>query len=181
MKKYFSKYLPIDGEIKEGDMFFFEGSTLPIQKNEFREKQYPLSCDKDPKQKVKLFLCSKDIQLGDTYYHDEYCPYPKGEVADSNTKVMNAHMMIANEGENYTGDESFKVIGEISPEATWVKEGDTFDEGEITFTYINKHFPDEQAEFDNPSEFLANEYYHRNRDKFKMIVKVKCSQCNTYH
>lgn len=91
--------------------------------------------------KAKLFLCSRDIQVGDKYFHDDFYPYPVGDIADTNTKVMNAHMMVSNEGEDYEGDWSYKVVGEISPEATWVKEGDEFDEDEVSRCFYGKECP----------------------------------------
>jgi hypothetical protein len=122
MKSYFAKYFPVEGEIKEGDTTFYEnkfkkvemlGKTLVIWNGEchiqiLKEKKY------------KLFLCSRDIQIGDTYYNEsfEFTKYPNKSIAGSSTEWV---------GENG----SYKVIGEISPEAIWVKENDEFEEEEI--------------------------------------------------
>lgn len=162
MKKYFAKYLPVKEEIKEGTLVqlnipdgenpfsltcgIFKRETpdvihgkgyvtiRPTYKTGESQVDYAgLAIKKEWLGKpIRLSLCSKDIQLGDTYYHDSYYPYPNGDVADSNTKVMNAHMMITNE-ETGTPRESFKVIGKISPEATWVREDDEIDETQVQF------------------------------------------------
>lgn len=111
MKPYFAKYLPVEGEIKEGDMYWFNGSPTELRKDN-NDAHGMCSC-----KKVKLFLCSRDIQIGD-----------KVRWLTGNGEWGNSVV---------TGDpskliETYKVIGEISPEAIWVKEGDEFDEGDIS-------------------------------------------------
>jgi hypothetical protein len=64
-KKFFAKYSAVEGEIKEGDLylqnlvgigFINEIRTYTGGKLEARDK------------KVKLFLCSRDIEVGDKYF-----------------------------------------------------------------------------------------------------------------
>jgi hypothetical protein len=136
MKQYFAKYLPVEGKIIDEEMVMFKIDDTWTEPCSF--DSYLGSNIQEVKQ-GKLFLCSEDIKLNDTYYHDSFCPYPDGEIADTNTKVMNAHMMITNEGPDYEGDTSFKVIGEISSDAlSFVKEGDKFDEDEISIVKFPK-------------------------------------------
>ena len=112
MKQYFAKYLPVEGEIKMGDKFFEEGLGIGTRRN--KEGLYDF-------QKVKLFLCSRDIQVG-----DEVQLYKSGfELGDKVKITSESNLEIAKMGMG------FKVIGEISSEATWVKEGDEFDETEL--------------------------------------------------
>lgn len=136
-KKYFCKYLPVDGESTKDFKHVIHLSTgevslisHPITNPDYNKKEF---------KPAKLFLCSEDIKLNDKYFHDSFCPYPDGEIADTNTKVMDAHMMITNEGPDYEGDTSFKVIGQISPDAlSFVKEGDEFDEEDwkwVTYSF----------------------------------------------
>jgi hypothetical protein len=111
MLPYFAKYLPVKGEIKEGEICFVDdgqGNTgyLPFK------KVYTTQGEPFPK-KVKLFLCSRDIQVG-----DKCVGFTGGEWFD--VTVSDPTKLI----------DTYKVIGEISPEATWVKEGDEFDEDE---------------------------------------------------
>jgi len=118
MKKYFAKYLPVEGEIRKGllvrnnlDGLIGECMREP-SKEEIRDKEYSL---------VKLFLCSRDIQVGD-----------KCKFVSEDGRVFNSLL----EGEdNINFVDRFKVIGEISPNATWVKEGDEFDENQLQIKY----------------------------------------------
>ena len=119
-KKYFTKYLPVEGEIKEGDKYScpHKGHGIDLG-NGIPHKPKTIICTyphsgytcKDC-YKIKFFLCSRDIEPGDQVYSD----FDNGYLGIAKKK---------SEGFN------FKMIGEISPEATWVKEGDEFDEGEI--------------------------------------------------
>lgn len=149
MKKYFTKYLPVEGEIKEGDKTFeCNGNLLPhtISKDEL------LFAIAQGDKKAKLFLCSRDIQVGNKvkvtkdsiHWFDDVVTdiVEKGYFTDSQEG--------AGSGYFYTSNQIFKVIGEISPEAVWVKEGDEFDEDEIeqiikTFTW-NKDYDDDVIE-----------------------------------
>ena len=117
MKKYFAKYLPVEGEIKDGDYYHW-AVTNTIQKFKALSERKPSSdCTK-----MKLYLCSRDIQVDDEYYNEEFefTKYPNKSIAGSQTEFVGVNG-------------SYKTIGEISPEAAWVKEGDEFDEDEIMY------------------------------------------------
>lgn len=79
-------------------------------------------------QKVKLFLCSRDIKVGDMVSH----------VIGAITyilKVGSYSDMIALQGLN-----AFKVIGEISTDAlAYVKEGDEFDDENCEWIDVPKY------------------------------------------
>lgn len=69
--------------------------------------------------RYKSMLISSDIQIGDKV---RYNMAPESEhVADEECLIMDC----------------FKVIGEISPEATYVKEGAEFDKDEIDSTWYS--------------------------------------------
>ena len=102
MKQYFAKYLPVEDEI---------GLTTYDSIN----GELPGS------QPVKLFLCSRDIQVGDEYYTSDFQKYKTPLEPDEDFFKGN--------------NDRFKVIGEISPNAKWVKEGDEFDENQILTKY----------------------------------------------
>jgi hypothetical protein len=113
-KPYFAKYLPVEGEIKEGDLGWSVNNALYTHYNHL---------GKDYGQPVKLFLISTDIQVDD----EVICPatgnkYTVGEGGYKKNKVTLPYAQ---------GTKHFRVIGEISPEATWVKEGDEFDESKV--------------------------------------------------
>lgn len=63
---------------------------------------------------VQLFLCSRDIQEGDNYQWQD----GDGNIGHG-IKIT------------IVSPDAYKVIGPISPEATWVKEGDEFEEDRI--------------------------------------------------
>jgi len=137
-KKYFTRHLPVEGEVQDGDWFFFEGRNLPLRKDSKLEAECPLSTDDNPKIKVKLFLCSRDIQVGDKGYNpNPYRNYELEEIIICETpEGYKLGFLTANypDGHNkvpFYVPQPFKIIGEISPEAMWVKEGDEFDEDEV--------------------------------------------------
>lgn len=78
------------------------------------KKYFAKSIDLSGKGIFKPYLCSKDIQVGDLVF------VPNEEEAGNVTDDTDLTY--------WKEKNSYKVIGEISPEATWVKEGDEFDE-----------------------------------------------------
>lgn len=137
MKKYFSKYLPVGGDIKEGDWCIAKQTVLSNNhsKHYIRETyadlvQYSKArvetsgrYDTIEFQKVKFFLCSRDIQGGDEVSHCK-----SGEVAivgglSDNDVILKDHHWPHSNKEDW-----YKIIGEISPEAVWVEEAMQFDE-----------------------------------------------------
>jgi len=81
--------------------------------------KYLLKEGLDDKGPYNLFLCSRDIQAGDEV---------QSKLGTLDGKVEHKFQL----EEALKEDVWFKVIGEISPEAIWVKEGDEFDEDEIS-------------------------------------------------
>lgn len=144
-KKYFAKYLPVEGEIQEGDTFLEHGiSYRLLHKRDTEciictlnlEKQFSAVC-RNPV-KSKLFLCSRDIQIGDTNLQ-HYDPLTNTKCADEPRSIKNEEdlLYLKDYIENVERYDCFKVLGEISPEATWVKEGDVFNDDEVCIIYLN--------------------------------------------
>lgn len=133
-KPYFAKWLPVEGEIKEGDwvlsahkdpnlsdyLYHLIGEELAL---------YQRDCKYYPGKKVKLFLCSRDIQVGDKVWSQD-----KG--------FFEADQMLININTNAAVSFKYppiKVIGEISPNAlSFVKEGDEFDKEDISLPSTTK-------------------------------------------
>ena len=122
MKPYFAKYLPIEGEIKEGDVCYLDPIGFGKAIMDYGELCFyskhptsggslttPISRNLNDKRPYKLFLCSRDVKPLD--------------IMDENIKVHIYHD---------NSEPPFKSLGEISTEATWVKEGDEFTEEEIS-------------------------------------------------
>lgn len=144
MKLYFAKYLPVEPDGKRKDML---NHKIRIKKDrrlgkiintgvdtgmyftemDDGERDYDEMYDWDF---VKLFLCSRDIQVGDkiSFEGDEstinllhYCEDER-------------HLQRLKKSET----PFFSVIGEISSDAlSYVKEGDEFDEDEVLFTSVD--------------------------------------------
>lgn len=112
-KIFFAKYLPIEGEIKKDDNALNPSNKKVVRVN--------AACLKNlvtlEWKKVKLFLCSRDIQVGDKFIH----PNDLSKTFTATEDTIDWHSTI----------DTFKVIGEISPKDVWVKEGMEFDEKEI--------------------------------------------------
>jgi hypothetical protein len=117
-KIYFAKYLPVDGEIKEGDSYLFADKVLLAPKT-FADHD---EGSDGKRRKVKLFLCSEDIQIGDMVKDINYPSQIPFLMDGLYLKILK---------EKGIKDNFYRVVGEISPEATWVKDGDEFDECKV--------------------------------------------------
>lgn len=115
MKNYYCKYLPVEGEPKEGDITLLAGEVAPY--NKIVPIGLKAANSQLKYQKVKLFLCSRDVKIGDKLY-------PLEGAEDQNE---GAEMTCLQDVAVFKRNKAFKVIGEISPDAKWVKEGDEFD------------------------------------------------------
>lgn len=141
-KKYFAKYLPVEGEIKEvGDVALYPNGFSETASSETLSDLIGNTACK----KAKLFLCSRDIQVGDKFIFDDDLLAGPFEVISKETKISAGQAPI----DSIQG-KGFKIIGEISPDATWVKEGDEFDEEDI---YMCRAFRTEHGDvWDRPWE-----------------------------
>jgi hypothetical protein len=143
-KKYFCKYLPVSGEIKEGDTFWNPSTSEHLSASkEMLSWNYPTP---NIWKKVKLFLCSKDIQVGDNidceYSVDRVHFHKVGEIArDAGDWGWELRIEEPNPSQPLKSrlftefipkDYAFKVIGEISSDALgYITEGAEFDEEQI--------------------------------------------------
>lgn len=127
-KEYFVKYLPIKGIIKPNDLFFNkDNGRIQIADEETQEASDYWG--EDLYQKVELFLCSRNINIGDKVLH-----------LNTNKKyeIKDIHLC-SNPGNYYTftdesvafGKDIVNVIGVIDQNADWITEGMEFDEEDI--------------------------------------------------
>lgn len=167
MKIYFTKYLPIEGEIKEGSKVKHNGNIVTALKKEGEGDTW--KTNGLPKygsnlELVKLFLCSRDIQVGDN------CIDGEGDtvIIIDNKEESKDGFQIRLEDSYALG--CFKVIGEVSPEATWVTEGMEFDRNDFQMIWSNGR--------------------HRKRCKYDLIdaeiepiliAEFKCPTCKQFH
>lgn len=110
--KYFAKYLPAEGEIKEGDTIkdLVSGDIGIVKKWEKHINE------QDDYKKVKLFLCTHDME---------------GVIGGDGTKVYLPH-----DPKHKNEEKPFRVLGEISKNALWVKENDEFSEEKVKHNHI---------------------------------------------
>lgn len=154
--KYFTKYIPVDEEINEGDFVLTVPSNEVRQIKDFLLSDFKVAYSRNSKdyKKVKLFLCSRDIKVGDelTYIGSD------GSVVESKLKYIDhvgvVHYLGDPDGVKYDHTEwemengywwndrmAYKVLGEVSPNAIWVKEWMEFDEKDWRGPIINReHF-----------------------------------------
>lgn len=92
---YFVKFLPVEGEIKEGETGISVNNTTYTHYNHL---------GKDYGKPARLFLCSRDIQIGEKCYHEKHIA-----LGPTTTKNEDNSSFV------------FKVIGEISKDALWMK------------------------------------------------------------
>lgn len=162
MKPYFTKYLPLDGEIKDGDLIRGDNGEI------FPARWIP----KNTTQKYKLFLCSRDIQIGDVFRSTRTNPTKDLISLQLPEPVENGafplYCYYTNDGEYIQWvpyNEGYKIIGEISPEAIWVKEeGMDFDEDEI---YKAMWSPKFKTFGHSPG--------------MEVRIKIKCPTCGSFH
>ena len=168
MKKYFVKYLPVEGEIKEHATVFkdFEiGTVVHLYPNkdayeiEFFEKGMSKETATYPASRVKLaklFLCSRD---------------KSDRRIDMDTQQWQE--LSRDEREEYLY--KYTPIGEISPDAVWVTEGMEFEESEVEVTITCPKCGSEYNDGFCPEDIDCE------IDKKRPIAKIKCSQCKQFH
>ena len=110
MKPYFTKYIPVMTKMQIG-------ADVPVQ---------------------HLFLCSRDIQVGDKvkyqYHFEGQARYADGivkSIPEKHEDYVTYHLDIEGVDTPSLGIGTFKVIGEVSPNAIWVKEGMEFEEEDV--------------------------------------------------
>lgn len=147
MKTYFCKYLPVEGEIKLGDKYTSPGWGSDV----YTMADTSGKVDYSKEQKVKLFLCTRDMQPADKV------------VQISTGKEFKM-------GFGGTGEGFVKIIGEISPEAIFIKEGDEFNDEDTKCTPKGERVETSQ----NPDGSYNATY------EFRRIVKIK-GPCGHFH
>ena len=136
---YFAKYLPVEGKVEEGDWGFctHEEPNLPgysiIHLIGKEWEFYKAQNNWYPAKKVKLFLCSGDIKVGDKVFKPRFENLDTFIVLDNEQKTFKEKWITLSEA-IFGG--YFKKVGLISPEATWVKEGDELERKNINPIYV---------------------------------------------
>lgn len=150
-KKYFAKYLPIEEEIKEQDIILYKNSILKV--DEFTHDNTVVVFNLD----------------GSESEHNEINENVFKELA------IKVKLFLCIK-EIKKGDE-FKVVGEISENAIWVKEGYEFDEKDIKKGYL-----DGEQSFWLPENWYKNLVINdpKKAKTFSEIILIECPCCNTF-
>jgi len=157
MNKYFAKYLPVEGGVFFTNALNSEGV---IGQEGLQDVFF---------QKKKLFLCSRDWEYGDNVIHIK--TFKKTTISPAFINKY-LHKMGYNDDENWV-----KVIGEISPNATWVKEGDEFTEEQLgiytddTLSSMVEFVPYNCIPEDNWNDLGSPD----------IIIGILCPTCKTFH
>lgn len=158
MKTYFCKYLPVKEKIKNGDKVQYKTGEIV---------DYVVPLNTDNLTKVKLFLCSRDIQVGDRYFKngsdEKLVSYLTYWEQDGVKQDILSHELW------YMG--TYKVLGEISLEATWVKEGDEFERNDFQMRWTNSKGENSLTKKDVDTE----------ENDPKLVAYIKCPTCKTFH
>lgn len=140
---YFVKWLPVEGEIRSGDKFTWDkeihtAASIPEESmwgpSVLTINGRNLVINKEDK-KVKMFLCSRDIQVGDKIYSKNY--QQEGivsEFKDNSNELfwLQGEELIGNAIPRHHIDNWGKVIGEISPDAVpFLEEGQELGEEQV--------------------------------------------------
>lgn len=181
--KYFTKFFPVEGEMT------CSGECKTKFKFTDKLAKECINCGGLLIQHNKLFLCSRDIQIGDKVKSFNYPEQYEGELVNLRTskKLVGAkdHSEIYHLADiQYPNDSHcitaaisnfFKVIGEISPEAKWVKEGDEFDEEQLGWLVWDTRFPEDDDIFYD----FSDEPEIKGKHSFKVICIM--GPCGHFH
>jgi len=169
--KAIAKYLPVIESIKEDDALYnVETGSIAI----FGDKETKTGVW----QKAKLFAVTKDIEVGDEVIALDVWKNQFEELLEAGKKgrcVNKGAGMVEIEFKDYRSaiaddDEHFgKVLGELSPNATWVKDGDEIEvESDMGFPVFR--------DFKGDGECGANRKWKQGE-----YIKVKCPTCKSFH
>lgn len=189
MKPYFTKYIPVEEEIEDDNFFLTPDGRISQCKQVLESMPATImnyngeTWKEDELKKVKLFLCSRDMQVGDrltdTYGKNEYIY--EGFDEKGNYFVTNTTFPYGNCSKQYFDDCFLKLIGEISPEATWVKEGDEFDDSQIAYWYSGTVKPTSFNEMTKEEKRLAIKRFIKRFEEPSIIGPFIKGPCGHFH
>ena len=153
MKKYFVKNISTDNsEIKVDDkvinhlgevgvliaikhiLWGFDHLVKISEKTIFSEKDEIIESRKQDLRKFgKFYLCSKDIEYGDLIQSDLY-PNPERFYEFASEIPIGESDLVLKKGSKELSN-YYKIIGEISSDANWLKEGMEYDSDEVQISY----------------------------------------------
>jgi hypothetical protein len=190
--KYFASFLRADGEMEPGGFAmgnnmsyakqiqrfgFYDGSDENYkEKNKDVEMIFWKGGGHTPKMNCKkaiLYILTHEIDVGDEYL-----------VEDISGNISSWTCIRKEQDKIYYGDitydtQGFKIIGEVSPNATWVRAGDRFNEDQLNFLYKHRSFRDE--DFSSTEPYKTSDWKKGEKEKYTCIVEIECPTCKRYH
>jgi len=187
-KIYFSEYLPVEGDIKRGSnqLIWKEGIFSPVSIDKMPKSTNEIAYQREGYRVVKLFLCSRDIQVG-----DKVCDVNDNSIFADVVGVNGTKIYAKLDGKacilHNTGG-IMKIIGEISPDATWVTRGMKFDETEIQkcIWSVPDFYTDEKEMIPVQTDKWFNSRYNREKGKLepipleRKVIQIK-GPCGHFH
>lgn len=177
LMKYFAKFLPTEGTMEHATGLNQAeiGEIIDLKNRGFYKYLV-----EGKFQKMGLFLCSRDIKVGDEILiikHSTSSEVLDKRIVEGYKEEFDAFRI---KDGGYIGRSiSIKPIGEISKDAIWVKEGDEFEDDEI-----NKQFYDdsgsEDSEWFNWCPLHTEEDWRETPENWKRI-QIKCLTCKNFH
>lgn len=182
MMKYFTKYLPVEGEIKENDTFIITNPRIQDHPSGLIRTCYHIIKDQGCwSEKNQNWTSEKCDFLYIDPLESEFWGFVERHHAkkaklflctknvniDDNTidgiiKKEKLNDFIFENGKCLQKSLCYKVIGEISPNAVWVTEGIEFDEDEVKESYVITN--------DKRSSSYNLHWY-----------RIKCPTCKQFH
>jgi hypothetical protein len=185
MKLYFAYYVPVDGEITwemgEIPLFYYDLNNRGYLCNGKRMPNLEIKCTLNNGtifyeghgrfKQAKLHICSRDIEAGDKVRFRLAAKAIEKELEcvetfmDDNIDGQRTLTAVIKDGDYLiyttpdTTNQCYKVIGIVSPDATWIKEGMEFDQDEIEIVPLRTR-----------SEWL---YQDRNYQPYEREVAIK--------
>lgn len=133
--KYVVRFIPIDGEIEEGDWIYDKisyGKCLRSGSDGIEHSMFGGVHNPADYKRVKLFLCSRDIKL------DDWLTCAK------TGQEMHVDVHILGSIKEGLLPDDYKVIGEISPEAGWVSNNESIKETDVQFVVKEDNWYEEK-------------------------------------
>ncbi len=137
---YVAYYIPCNEPIVDGDIVFVDRTIgsgyFPVKNGKAIVNEGVLEYDVTylkPK-KVKLTLCSNDLSVGDNFNTFVNGRYSFGKISKDSGDSWGVESSFT--GVYVKKDEAFKIVGDISPNATWVKHGDRINEDDVVRHHI---------------------------------------------
>lgn len=202
--KYYLKYLPVEGDVKEGDYWTREGSKHAIKAiNVHKEMpgltaKYSHVITKGDYIKhiggklAKLFLCTSEVHVGDrvNYLHQH------GTIEETTVEAAHFDIVESDGCRIHIYDKDlpnvYEIIGQIAPVDDWLRQDMILELHQVQIYSNPNAIPLQELSampswFYNQSRLRYRKYIERtfpNEDWIKYVdtyVEVQCPTCKRFH